>query len=246
VKGIQGAGGVAALIEAATFIVGFVVFLTLLESEGYGAAATTAEANAAFLADNQGLMYAWNFIIYVLFGIALVVLALALHERLKNRMPGLMPIATAFGLIWSGLVIASGMVANIGASAVVDLYETDPAEAGALWRSLDFVASGLGGGNEIVGGTWVLLISWAARHVGAFSKPLSSLGIVIGVSGIITAVPALQAVGAIFGLGLIAWFIWVGIVMLRADLATADVHGAAWADSPVHQMTHDLVTGRIR
>lgn len=245
-KGLQRAGGVAALIEAATFIVGFVMFFTLLESEGYGAAATTAEANAAFLADNQGIMYAWNFIIYVLFGIALVVLALALHERLKNRMPGLMPIATAFGLIWSGLVIASGMVANIGASAVVDLYETEPAEAGALWRSLDFVATGLGGGNEIVGGIWVLLISWTARQVGALSKALSYLGIVIGVSGIITAVPALQAFGAIFGLGLIVWFIWVGIVMLRADLATAEVHGATLAGQPGQGMSHDRVTGRIR
>jgi hypothetical protein len=232
VRGLQRAGGVAALIEAATFIVGFVLFLTLLESEGYGASDTTAEENAAFLADNQGIMYAWNFIIYVLFGIALVVLALALHERLKDRMSGLMTIATPFGLIWSGLVIASGMVANIGASAVVDLYETDPTAAGALWRSLDFVATGLGGGNEIVGGIWVLLISWAARHVGAFSRALSSLGIVIGVSGIITAVPALQVVGAIFGLGLIVWFTWMGIVMLRTDLAPADVHRAALAGAP--------------
>lgn len=231
-KGIQRAGGVAALIEAATFIVGFVVFFTLLESEGYGAAATTAEENAAFLADNQGIMYAWNVIIYVLFGIALVVLALALHERLKNRMPGLMQVATTFGLIWSGLVIASGMVANIGASAVVDLYETDPAAAGALWRSLDVVATGLGGGNEIVGGIWVLLISWAARQVGAFSRALSYLGIVIGVSGIVTAIPAAQAVGAIFGLGLIVWFIWVGFVMLRTDLATANAHAAALAVAP--------------
>lgn len=57
-KSLQKAGGIAALIEAATFIVGFVLFFTLLESEGYGASDTTAEEYAAFLADNQGIMYA--------------------------------------------------------------------------------------------------------------------------------------------------------------------------------------------
>lgn len=231
-KGLQRAGGVAALIAAATFIVGFALFVTLLDAEGYGAADTTVEENAAFLANHQGIMYAWNVIIYVVFGMALVVLALGLHERLKNRMPGVMQIATAFGLIWSGLVIASGMVANIGASAVVDLYETDPAQAGALWRSLDFVTNGLGGGNEIVGGIWVLLISWAALQTGALGTGLNWLGVVVGASGIITAIPVLEPVGAIFGLGSIVWFIWVGMVMLRTDLATADVHAAALASPP--------------
>lgn len=231
-KSFQKAGGIAALIEAATFIVGFVLFFTLLESEGYGASDTTAQANAAFLADNQGIMYAWNFIIYVLFGIALVVLALALHERLKDRVPVLMPIATAFGLIWSGLVIASGMVANVGASAVVDLYETDPAQAGALWQSLDFVTNGLGGGNEIVGGIWVVVISWAALQVGALSRGLNYLGVVVGASGILTAIPVLEPAGAIFGLGLIVWFVWVGVVMVRTSPGTTDSLGVAMVGTP--------------
>ncbi len=174
-RSLQKAGGIAALIEAGTFLVGFALFVTLLDAEGYGATDTTAEENAAFLAVHQGVMYAWNFIIYVLFGLALVVLVLALHERLRDHMPATMSIATALGLIWSGLVIASGMVANIGASAVVDLDETSPAEAGALWRSVDVVMNGLGGGNEIVGGVWVALISWSALQAGALGKFLSVL-----------------------------------------------------------------------
>lgn len=232
-KALQRAGGMAALIAAATFIVGFTLFVTLLESEGYGAADTTAEENAAFLADHQGIMYAWNFVIYVVFGIVLVVLALGLHERLKHRMPGIMQVATAFGLIWSGLVIASGMVANIGASAVVDLYETDPAQAGSLWRSLDIVTNGLGGGNEIVGGIWILLISWAALQAGELRRGLTWLGIVVGASGMVTAIPALEPVGAIFGLGSIVWFIWVGIVMLRAIPVADPVQDVATTPSLV-------------
>lgn len=43
-------------------------------------------------------------IAYVVFGIFLVVLALALYERLKAGAPAMAQTATAFGLIWAGLV----------------------------------------------------------------------------------------------------------------------------------------------
>ena len=73
---------------------------------------------------------------------------------------------------------------------------------------------GLGGGNEIVGGLWVLLVSWIALR-DVLPKALNYLGMIVGVAGIVTLVPALTEVGAIFGLGIIVWYIWVGIVLLR-------------------------------
>jgi hypothetical protein len=47
---------------------------------------------------------------------------------------------------------------------------------------------------------------------------------VVSVAGILTAVPALAALevlGAVFGFGLIVWFVWVGIVMLRSSPSAA-------------------------
>lgn len=76
---------------------------------------------------------------------------------------------------------------------------------------------GLGGGNEIAGGLWVLLIGWAALRVGGVPRALNYLGVVIGVLGLLTVVPALEVLGAVFGLGLIVWFVWLGIVMLRSS-----------------------------
>ncbi len=212
---LQRIGGIAALIEAATFIVGFVLLVTRLEPANYGAADVDPQEHAAFLVDNQAVMYAWNLTIYVVFGIFLVVLALALQARLKNASPALVQVGTVFGLIWAGLVIASGMVANVGAGVVVDLYGRDPAQAGSVWLTLDFVVNGLGGGNEIVGGLWVLLISWAALRSARLPAPLNYLGLVAGAAGIITTIPALDAFGAVFGLGLIVWFVWLGIAMQR-------------------------------
>ena len=91
------------------------------------------------------------------------------------------------------------------------------AQAASLWLAVNSVVTGLGGGNEIVGGLWVLLVSWAALRAGGLPRALAYLGLVLGVAGILqTAVPALEVLGAIFGLGFIVWFVWLGIVLVRA------------------------------
>ena len=119
---LQKMGGVAALIMAATFVVGIALLFTLLVPAGYFAADVDPVQNAAFLADNQTVMFVWYLTIYVVFGVFLVALALALYERLKAGSPAMAQTATAFGLVWAGLMFASGMVANIGSGVVVDLY----------------------------------------------------------------------------------------------------------------------------
>lgn len=211
-KSLQRVGGVSAVVAALTFVIGLIMFATLLID--YTTAADPGEA-VAFLVDNQWSLYLWNLTITIVFGIALVPLVLALHRRLRDESPVLTPIATVFGFIWSGLIIATGMINNIGYGTVVDLHETDPAMAETVWAALDSVANGLGGGNEVVGGMWVLLLSVAALQTRSYAKWLGYLGIVIGVAGLITVVPALEDVGVIFGLGLIVWFVAVGNDLLR-------------------------------
>ena len=221
-KKLQKMGGVSALLLAATYLVGFVLSFTLLLPDDYGSLDVDPVQQAAFLVDNQAIMYLFYLIVYVVNAVFLVVLALALYERLKAGPPAIVQIATVFGLIWAGLVIASGMVANIGAGVVVDVYGKDPAQAGSVWLALHFVVEGLGGGNEIVGGIWVLLSSWAALQARGLSRALNYLGVVIGVAGLVTVVPALgEPGGAIFGLGFLVWFAWVGIVMLRGRAGAA-------------------------
>ena len=208
---LQKIGGVAALIEATAYMVGFGLYLTLLDSSGY----VGPVRKVAFLVDNQAIIYIGNLLIYVIFGVFLVVLALALYERLKAGSRALVQTATAFGLIWAGLVIASGMIFNVGIDTVVDLYDKDPAQAASVWSAIGSVQEGLGGGNEIVGGLWVLLISWAALRTGGLPKALNYLGIAIAAAGILTIVPTLDVLTDVFGLSQIVWFAWLGIVMLR-------------------------------
>jgi hypothetical protein len=219
---LQKIGGVAALIIAVTWVVGFAVFLGVLVPAGYFDEGVNAVEKARILVDNQAVTSISYLSAFVVFGIFLIVLSLALYQRLKTGAPAMAQVATAFGLIWAGLVIASGMVANVGIGAVADLFRNDPVQAGSVWLAIETVQLGLGGGNEIVGGIWVLLIGWAALRAREFPRVLNYLGMIIGLSGILTVLPVLEILGAVelvgfvFGLGLLVWFVWLGIIMLRS------------------------------
>jgi hypothetical protein len=152
---------------------------------------------------------------------------------LQGGSPALAQTATAFGLIWSGLVIASGMLIINNMGVVIDLYGRDPAQAASVWVGLKAVEDGLGGGVELPGGLWVLLVSWAALRTGALPKALNFLGVVIGLAGLLTLVPTLDLFEAVFGLGFIIWFIWAGIVLLRSRASTAANVGMVQTSRPL-------------
>ena len=75
-------GGFAAIICALTYIVGFALLLTVLAPLGFGSGTIDPAAVVAFTVENPGLMIAWNSTIYVLNALALVLLVLAIHDRL--------------------------------------------------------------------------------------------------------------------------------------------------------------------
>ncbi|MEM7133924.1 MAG: DUF4386 family protein [Chloroflexota bacterium] len=218
-KSLQKMGGIAALYEAAAYIFGIVFFVVLVDYAGV----ETATERLMVLVENQAMMYLMNLVIYVIFGLVLIVLALAVHDRLRQKAPAVMQVATVIALIWSVVVIASGMIFNIGTGVVVELFETDPVQATTVWLAIDTVVNGIGGGVEVLGGLWVLLISWVAIQHGGFPKGLNYVGLLVGMAGTVTLVPAFGEVGGmIFGLGQIAWFIWLGIALMRTqpDMAT--------------------------
>ena len=212
---LQKTGGVAALIHGAAYavaIVWFVILLLPLLNAG-------PRQHMAFVADNQAIMYVAILISYWVPGSTLVVIALALYERMKNGSPALMQIATVFGCIWAALIIGSGNLMLSDFGVVAKLYGNNPVQAETVWLGLDAVETGIVSGNEIVGSMWVLLLSLAAMRTKGLPRGLNYLGVALGVVGILTGIlafiPAVKDIIMIFGLGMIAWSAWVGIVMLR-------------------------------
>jgi hypothetical protein len=207
-------GGFAALYLAAAYLIGMVIFLVVLDYPSI----TDPAQKVALIVEMQMVTYLTNLLLYVFFGLFLIVLSLALYDRLKTSAPAMMQVATAFGLIWAGSLIASGMVANAGIAPVVALYGTDPVQAALTWQAIESVANGLGFANgEILGGLMTLLVSLAALRAGGLSKGLNMLGLLVGAVGIISIFPGLTSLIEVYGLSKIIWFVWLGIVLLRSN-----------------------------
>ena len=213
------AGGAAALLAAATFGFGITMFATTFVD--YTDPDATAQESVAFLVDHQGALLAWYLGIFIVFGAALVPFGLALRRRLAVQTPVLADTAAVFVAIWAALMFATGMISNIGIEAVADLAESDPGAAAALWTSIDTVTNGLGGGNEIVGGLWILLVSIAGLLSTRLPRWLNLVGVLTGVAGAATIVPGFESVEMVFGLGSIVWFVGVGVALLRGDSSPA-------------------------
>lgn len=209
-------GGVASLIQALCYICGFAMLATVMSPEN--ATDWNRVQKLDYILEHAALFQLWNVIIYVIFGVALVVLAVSLHRLLGASKSLLIAFATPFGLIWSGLVIASGMIANVGLSAISGIYARSAEEAANAWAVIGIVQDGIGGGVELVGGIWVLLVSVSSMISGeVLPKWLNWVGFAVGAAGIATVVPALSELGAVFGLTQIIWFVGVGVVLLRMD-----------------------------
>ena len=211
-KTLQKSGGIAALYMAISHLIGLVIFIVVLDYINI----TDPMQKLAMNIEKQSVIFSTNLLMYVFFGFALIVLSLALYDRMKSGAPALMQVATAIGIIWAGSLIASGMASNAGLATVVVLYAKDPTQAALTFQAIESITNGLGNANgEILGGSLTLLVSLAALRTGGFPRVLNILGVLVGVVGVITIVPALNSMVALFGLGQIAWFVWLGIVLLR-------------------------------
>ena len=102
-KSLQRMGGFAALYLAVAYLTGIVLFLFVLD---YPSIVEPAQ-KVALLIDKQIVIYITNLLMYVIFGVFLVVLTLALYERLNAASPAIIRTATVIGIIWAG---AAGIV----------------------------------------------------------------------------------------------------------------------------------------
>lgn len=216
----QRAGGWAAMVQAATFVFGFVIYGTVIADGDYGSLAIDPATHVAFLVDNQVILHVWYAVIYLVFGGALVVLASAIHDRVRGGAPTMARVGTIFGLIWATLMFAVGMTAIVGGDIVATLTAIDGDRAEAAWSTTQLLMEGMGGGIEVVGGLWIGLVSVAGLRSRQLPVWLNRIGVLTGVAGIATtSLVAPDVVTSLFGLGSIVWFTWLGIHLVRGTRA---------------------------
>lgn len=225
-KNLQKLAGISAISEAFIYIVAFIYFGGFWSYPSTG----SPTEKMAYLAQNHLTISIIYFLMYVVFGLFLAVLVIGLHEKLKHTKNSAITIGSLFGVIWVGLVIASGMISNIGLAHAIDLMDASPEKAFDIWTIISLITESLGGGNELVGGLWVLLVSAVALQAGEFSRTLNYLGLLVGVAGIATLYPD-DALTEIFGVTQIGWFIWLGIWLLTQENANKSMQPTANASA---------------
>ncbi|GAA5214721.1 hypothetical protein ACFSJ3_05545 [Corallincola platygyrae] len=209
---LQKIGGIAAIVCALTYIIMFIFYGAVLDFPSDASWPIKLD----YIESQQTSFTVMNLIGYFVFGIALALLVQATYSKAKENTPALAQTATLFGVIWVAIIISAGMVANIGMQTVLELKAEEPEQTRSVWIAFSIVRDALGGGIELVGALWVLLISVAMFKTATLSKALNILGIVVGAFGVLTLIP-LDLFKELFGLSQIIWFIWLGIALVRTQ-----------------------------
>ena len=214
---LQKAGGIAALVASAIFLFAIVMVLTILNP--MADQTLSFEKYLDFLTANKTLVYIWHFAIYLLCGVCLTILSLALYERIKSGAPTTMKIATVLGLIWASFVFLSGFLAIHGTEAIINLNVKDPTQAEILKKTIETITLGIDHSDKFLGCLWVGLVSIAAFKTGTLPKAFNFFGIIICISGLIgTVIPSLIEISYAFGFGVIVWWLYLGVFMLRKQV----------------------------
>jgi hypothetical protein len=201
--------GFAALYMATSYILGIVVFLFILDYPNI-----EEDEKVGMLDKFYTIQIAANFLMYIVFGLVLLLFTIMLYENIKHE--SVWPrVFLGFGVMWSLMLIVSGMIANAGINATLELSASSPDEAARFWRTVELVSGGIGGAyGEIVGGMFSLSFSLSAWKTSGFPRALNYLGVAVGIVGCLSTVPVLKDLTGMFGIAQIVWFLWVGKTLL--------------------------------
>jgi hypothetical protein len=89
---------------------------------------------------------------------------------------------------------------------VIEINITDPIFAVQIWTIIDIIFQSIGGGTEILGGIWILIISYLSIKNEIFNRYINYMGLIIGFSAILSHIPNLEVFQMVFGLLQIVWF----------------------------------------
>lgn len=217
---IQKSGGIAAIIQASTYIFGMILFLGILNTSN----SATPIDQIRYLIDNRDIYYIGYIVIGLIFSFSLIVLVRATFTVFKQHSKDLIACNSVVGYIWACIVISAYMIHLVHIGVMANLLPKDPEMAITVNHTIKIITSALGGGIELIGAVWVLGISFLGLKFKIFSKWLHYWGYVVSISGVLTLFSGISFLSenilfslmtAIFGLGQIIWFVFLGIALLK-------------------------------
>lgn len=216
------AGGIASLVCGLTYIFGFVLFFGLIEAP----VDSTEISHLHFLLSQRDTFFMGYIVIGIVFSLGLILLNQSLLDTFKKTSPITAQFNSSLGNIWATFVLASTFIFLVSLPFLANYAETSEDNAIVVLNSVEIVVDALGGGIELLGALWVLIISYMGIKANRYAKIVHIFGVTAGVAGVLTlfsglsfleTVPLFEAATAIFGLGQIVWFFALGIAMIKPD-----------------------------
>jgi len=216
------AGGIASLVCGLTYIFGFVLFFGLIEAP----ADDTETSHLTFLLSQRDTFFMGYIVIGIVFSLGLILLNQSLLKIYKSTSPITAQFNSSLGNIWATFVLASTFIFLVSLPSLANYANTSEDNAVVVLNSVDIVIDALGGGIELLGALWVLLISYMGIKAKKYANIIHIMGVAVGIAGVLTlfsgisfleTVPLFEATTAIFGLGQIVWFFALAIAMIKPD-----------------------------
>ena len=211
-KGNNKIASASAFTGAFLYIIGIVYFVFILK---YSDALVYSEKLILILENIVSVSIIY-FLIYTFFGIVLITFSLKIYTSLRCENDFTAKFILSLGLIWSGLLIASGMIFNFGVYSISEIYPHNPNQAVIIFSTISIISEGIGGGNEIVGVLFRLLISLVIYKYNVFTKSIANIGLIAAFAGIASSIQVFSEItNGIFGFSQIIWFLMFGIHFLK-------------------------------
>ena len=227
----QKIGGVASFIQAALLI--GAIGLAIVAFPAIGLTVNDLAAGSGkFLEGSAKYPAIFALLDFVLLAGAVVILivALVLHERWRNKSLQLANLVVASALVLATLRLATGLTMFIGTSRIVDLYGQDHAQAITAYAAFSAVTAGMEESSRFAAGCFLILAGWAALRAHDLPRLVAYFGIVVGVDQLLEVFvrPLAPVFGLAAGIGLIIWSVWLGVLLLRSrSMVVSDSRPAA-------------------
>jgi hypothetical protein len=151
----------------------------------------------------------------------LIVVVLALNDRLRALAPGRMRVASACGLLGIFLLVSHTLVQN-AMIPLAHVHVQDRVGAESAFRASDAIAGWLTLGGLFAIGLWIVVVSWSALQAGGFPRRAAYTGLV---AGLITLLALFLGVPPGI-LGLLLWNFSLAVVLPRGSSAAVPTHVA--------------------
>jgi hypothetical protein len=204
------AGGIAALLYALWLIYLLALLTVVIPSSGLPAAVAHDPRHVLPWVSAHPGLFTLLWLPEFLASFLLLIVVLALHDRLGALAPGWMQVASACGLLGTALVVGHTLVQN----AFIPLASArtqDPVGVEGAFRAVDAAVGWLAQGGFFTLGVWMLISGWAALSGGGLPRWAAYTGLVAGLIAL-TALLFGTPAGA---LALLLWSAALAFALMR-------------------------------